>query len=314
MGLRTALLISAVGSLLAGAAAAQSWPNKPVRVIVGFNAGTSPDLVVRITGAEISKRLGQQFIVENRAGAGGLIAVKAVAQAEADGYTLLSTGSMINAHPIFLKDGPLVVGKDLTPIADVARTPYVAIARTSVAKSWQELLDYAKKNPNKLNFGSQTTQIDVLTEWVKLKSGLTYTPVRYKGAPVQEILRGDVDFYVGTMSGLAPHVQAGKLAPVLFFGKHPDYPNVPTATELGLLKTSVGPVFGYYGPRGLARDIAQKLAQAAREASKSTEVVEAIRKLGLEAFYQGPDEQLRDYQAVVAVFAEAARLLNIQPQ
>src|SRR5690606_29271787 len=149
----------------------------------------------RLTGAEISKRLGQPLLVEARAGAGGLLAVRAVAQAAPDGYTILHAGSMINPHPIFTKDDPLVVGKDMSPIADVATNPYVFIARTSVAKTWPELLEYAKKNPNKLNFGSQTTQIDAITELVKLKSGFSYTPIRYKGAPLAELLRGEVDFY-----------------------------------------------------------------------------------------------------------------------
>src|SRR4051812_43025290 len=128
MKLKIRVLLGLAGNLLAmlaTVAAAQSWPSKPVRIIVGFNAGTSPDLVARLTGAEISKRIGQPLLVEARPGAGGLLAVRAVAGAAPDGYTILHAGSMINSHPIFLKEDPLVVGKDITPMADVATNPYV---------------------------------------------------------------------------------------------------------------------------------------------------------------------------------------------
>src|SRR5437870_4563164 len=110
MKLGMGVLLCAAGSLLVGAAMAQSWPNRPVRIVIGFAAGTSVDIEARLTGGEIAKRIGQPLLVEARPGAGGLLAVRAVAQAAPDGYTILHAGSMVNAHPIFVKDEPLVVG------------------------------------------------------------------------------------------------------------------------------------------------------------------------------------------------------------
>jgi len=303
-----------LGALAASTAIAQSYPSKPIRVIVGYPPGTAPDLIARISGAEMGKRLGQPFVVENRPGAGGILGPSAVAKAEPDGYTL-TLGGLVNLHPIFLKQGALVMGKDLTSIGDVVATPWVLLARTSLgAKSYQDLVAYAKANPNKLNFGSVATQIDIFSESLKQKTGLNYTAIRFKGAPVTELLNDQIDFYIGTITGLAPHIQSGKIVPLLFTVKHDAYPNVPSAIDLGVTSAQIRSNFGYYGTAGTPRDVIQRLSGALAAATKTPEVIESIRKLGLDIYYTTPEQQVREYEGQVAFFAEAAKAAKFEPQ
>jgi tripartite-type tricarboxylate transporter receptor subunit TctC len=299
---------------LASGAFAQAYPNKPIRVVVGYPPGTAPDLIARISGNEMGKRLGQPFIIENRPGAGGILGPAAVAKAEPDGYTL-TLGGLVNLHPIFLKNNPLVMGKDLTPIGDVVATPWVLLARTSLgAKTYQDLVAHAKVNPGKLNFGSVATQIDIFSESLKQKTGLNFTPIRFKGAPVTELLNDQIDFYIGTITGLAPHIQSGKIVPLLFTVKHEAYPNVPSAIDLGVTKAEIRSNFGYYGTAGTPRDVIQRLSGALASATKTPEVIEQIRKLGLDIYYTTPEQQAREYEAQVAFFAEAAKAAKFEPQ
>jgi tripartite-type tricarboxylate transporter receptor subunit TctC len=308
------LAVAAFSVVAISAAYAQAYPSRPIRVVVGYPPGTAPDLIARISGNEMGKRLGQPFVVENRPGAGGMLGPAAVAKADPDGYTL-TLGGLVNLHPIFTKNQPLLMGKDLTPIGDVVATPWVLLARTSLgAKSFQDLVAYSKANPGKLNFGSVATQIDIFVEHVKARTGMTFTAVRFKGAPVTELLNDQIDFYIGTITGLAPHIQAGKIAPLMFTVKHEAYPNVPTAIDLGLTTAPIRSNFGYYGTAGTPRDVILRLSGALAAATKTPEVVEQIRKLGLDIYYTTPEQQQREYDAQIVFFGEAAKAAKFEPQ
>lgn len=303
------------GTLLAAAVvSAQTYPSRPVRVVVGYPPGTSPDLIARISSAAMSKRLGQPFVIENRSGANGMFGPAAAAKAEPDGHTL-TLGSLLNVHPIFLKNGPLVIGRDLATVGGVAATPWVLLVRGSLGvKTYKELVAYSRANPGKLNYGSVAAQIDLFSEVLRAKTGLDYTPIRYKGAPVTEIFSGEVDFYIGTITGLAAHITAGKMLPLLFTKKYEPYPNVPTSIELGVTSAPILSISGYYTTAGTPRDTIQKLAAAIEAATKSPEVIQGIQKLGLDISYTTPEEQGREYDAQIAFFTEAARLAKFEPQ
>lgn len=310
-------LVAVVGSFAAATAMAQSWPSKPVRVIVGFAPGVSTDLVARISTAEMGKSLGQPFIIENRPGAASLIAIRSVAQAEPDGYTFVMTGSLMPVHPIFRRQDSIVLGRDISPVADIAAAPWVLLVRPAVAKNWQELVAYSKANPNKVNFGSTAPHIDLALESIKAKVGMAYTPIRYQTPASQQLLSGEIDFFIGTLAGLTSHIQAGKIVPVLFFDHksrlQSEYPNAANALDLGLINSPFLPMFGFYGPAKLPTDIAQKFAQLVLGASKSPQVIADIRKLGCVVLYQGPEQQVSDYNAMVAQYSETARLINYKP-
>jgi tripartite-type tricarboxylate transporter receptor subunit TctC len=311
-GKLTALIVAA---LTAGVAAAQSWPNRPIRVLVGYPPGGSADLVPRVVAGEIGKALGQAVVIENRPGAGGQIAIQAIAKSTPDGYTLLAGGPPLNTHPIFLKNDTVILGKDLTPLGDVSWTPLVLIVRANLGiRTYDELVAHAKKNPGKLNYGSISSLIDLVMEMVRRKSGFTYTSIQYKGTPVQEMLRDEVDFYLGTMSGIGPYVQAGKISPILFFGRYADYPNAQLATDLGLIGRPLGSRIGFYGPARLPEAVVARFSNAALTASNTPEVMDGLRKLGLQSQYQSPGDQQRDYEAYLEIISEAARLTGFKPQ
>src|SRR5262249_6191145 len=155
---------------------------RPVRIVVGYPAGTSPELVSRIGGVEISKRLGQPVVVETRPGASGRIAELFVARSAPDGYNVLIDSPVLSADPLFTKTDTLVIGKDMVPLGTASRTSLVLLVRTSLGiQTFQELVAYAKKNPGKLNYGSIAVHFDLMMEMIKAKSGLNYTSVSYKG-------------------------------------------------------------------------------------------------------------------------------------
>jgi tripartite-type tricarboxylate transporter receptor subunit TctC len=316
MNLLARSVLFSAAAIISGASHAQAWPSKPIKVFVGYPVGTSPDLSARISTAEMAKRLGTSFVIENRPGASGMLAPLASKAADPDGYNFVFSG-LVNAHPSILKTNPMILGKDMLPVGDITAAPWVALARASLGvKTWGELVAYSKANPGKVNYGSVASTIDLFMEMMKRQTGITYTPIRYKGAPVPELLNGEIDFYVGTITGLMPQVQAGKINVILVTVKPEVLANYPvqTAAEIGLKGFEIISRFGMIAPPGTPRDIIQKMTEALGAASKSPDVIEPVRKLGIEVKFHNAEEQLKDHEAQTAFFAEAARLTGFQPQ
>ncbi len=256
-------------------ASAQAWPDKPVKFIVSFAPGGATDLVARPWADALSKAFGQQFLVENRGGASGLIGNEVAFKAPPDGSTFLFTG---NTATVGL---PLLKKHNFDP------RQFVAVARMGDAvsgfvvhpstgfKTFKDLIDYAKKNPGKLNFGSSGpgTQPHLRLEMLKFKAGIDIAHIPYRGGAdsLNDLLAGNIQ--IMNEASTLQHVKAGKLvmltvnAPTRFA----EVPDVPTLTEAGIQGSDMGSWFGLYGPPGTPKDIAEKLNAKINEIAKTPE-------------------------------------------
>jgi tripartite-type tricarboxylate transporter receptor subunit TctC len=257
-----AVLIAAAPAL----ATAQSWPSKPVKIVVPFNAGGATDVVARLLAQKLTESWGQTVIVENKAGAGGNIGADLVAKAPADGYTLLMTsGSIVTANPFMYKQMPFDAAKDLIGITNVATGPQVIAVGPSVeAKTLAEFIAFAKANPKKVNFGSAGvgTQTHLAAENLAHSAGIDITHVPYKGesAAITDLIGGQIHMATPNLGGAISHLQAGRLRALAVTSRErsPQLPDVPAASEILPGFENAG-WFGLMAPAGTPRAVIDRI-------------------------------------------------------
>ncbi len=263
-GLACALALAGL-TALPSVALAQSYPSKPVRMIIPFPPGGTLDTVGRQLAQKLSEQMGQPFVVENRAGGNGTIGADAVAKAAADGYTLLFNASTLTTSTLLLKTPPYDAAKDFQPIALVAKAPLaVAINKNLPITDIKSLLAYAKANPGKLSFaiGSNASAGHLSTELLKRAGGVSYLTVPYKGSgpAYQDLIGGQIDGFVDPILGSMQYYKGGMLKVIAVTSKArvPTLPEVPTVGE-----TIPGYEFyswyGLWGPAKLPADVASRL-------------------------------------------------------
>jgi len=270
-------------------AAAQTYPVKPVHLIVPFPAGGATDILSRALSAELGRKLGQPVVVDNKPGAGGTIGALAAAKAVPDGYTLLLTTS--STHSIGAAINPRIpynAEADFTPIVYVASSPQLLVVpNSSPAKTLREFIDYARKNPGRLNYASSGngTISNLSTEVFKQQSGtfLVHIPYRGTGLAMPDLISGKVDLLIDSLISGMPHVRDGRVrALAVTSPKRTSLaPELPTVAEVLPGYESVN-WFGVYGPRGLPADIVAKVNQAVNAALTSAEVKDRFARLGAE--------------------------------
>lgn len=291
----TAMKVKSLSGLLLAAlciglpAAAQTYPVKPVHLIVPFPAGGATDILSRALSAELGRKLGQPVVVDNKPGAGGTIGALAAAKAVPDGYTLLLTTS--STHSIGAAINPRIpynAEADFTPIVYVASSPQLLVVpNSSPAKTLREFIDYARKNPGRLNYASSGngTISNLSTEVFKQQSGtfLVHIPYRGTGLAMPDLISGKVDLLIDSLISGMPHVRDGRVrALAVTSPKRTSLaPELPTVAEVLPGYESVN-WFGVYGPRGLPADIVAKVNQAANAALTSAEVKDRFARLGAE--------------------------------
>jgi tripartite-type tricarboxylate transporter receptor subunit TctC len=273
------------------------WPGKPVRIIVGFPPGGGPDVIARSLVTGLSEALGQPIIVENKTGLTGMLAADAVARSATDGHVFLMTsGSSMSISVHTLDKLPLDPGKDLVPIAAVARISLFLISNTKQPfKTFAEMQSYARQNPGKLAYGSpgNGSAPHVATEMLKSQTGLTAVHIPYRGAApaLQDLLGGSVDFLFDP--GIAfEHVRAGKLN-LLAVGsskRSPLFPNVPTLQELGVTGFDGGTTHGLYGPAGTPKQVIDRMNTEINRLLQTAQVASGIRAQGAEPTQMTPAE------------------------
>ena len=258
-------LFAATLSLLAGTAAADTYPSRAIRMIIPFPPGGTLDTVARLLAQKLSEQMGQQIVVDNRAGGNGLIGADAVSKSPPDGYTLLFTASTFTISPMTMKSPPFDVVKDFSPISLVAKAPLaVAIGNQVPAKDVNSLLAYAKANPGKLSFaiGSSGSAGHLSTELLKRAGNIEYLVVPYKGsAPAyQDLIGGRIDGFIDPILGSTTYAKGGMLKVIAVTSKArvPSLPDVPTVGE-SIPGYEFYSWYGVWGPAKLPRDIAQKL-------------------------------------------------------
>jgi tripartite-type tricarboxylate transporter receptor subunit TctC len=280
-----------------GAAPAQSYPSRPIKLILPYTAGSPNDVLARLLGPALSSRLGQTVVVENRPGGGTTIGVSAVANADPDGYTLLFSNSPSHLiAPVVNTTFTYEPLKDFVPIATMATSSNVIVISNEVpANTLQEFVAYAKANPGKLNFGfGQGTLPQLVGEMFKAAAGVDITNVPYRGGAqaIQDVLGGRIHMNIGTSSTLLPLHRAGKVKMIAYTGtaRAPDMPDIPTMVESGYPSMVSTTYYGVFGRAGLPAEIVSKVNAAINDVVKSPELQAAIAKTGFETKTMSPDE------------------------
>ncbi len=277
----------ATAAMAMSSAAMAAYPDKPIRLIVGFSAGGTTDVVARIIGKEMGDTLGQPVVVENRPGAGSNIAASAVARSKPDGYTLYMVAVTSTINQTLYKHLDFNIVDDFSPVALAVRVPNVLVVNPNVpAKSVKELVDYAKANPGKLNFASSGsgTSIHMAGELFKQLAHIDVTHIPYKGSSpaTTDLIGGQVDFMFDNMPSSWPHVEAGKLRAlaVTTADRSKTAPDLPTMQESGFPEFDVSSWFGVLAPKGTPVEAVDKLNKAIREALAKPEVQARFEDLG----------------------------------
>jgi len=308
--MRQRLIAAALAWAAAGALHAQPYPNRPIKLVVGFAPAGAADFVARSLGEPLSRALGQSIVIDNRPGAGSSIAAEFVAKSAPDGYTvLIASPSSILVNPLLMPKLGYDAKRDLVPVTKVSSSPLVVAVNSSVgATTLRELIDAAKRQPGKLNFassgnGSAPHLAAVL--FVRL-AGVEMVHVPYKGGgpAVQSVLAGDTQLSFATPPSVLPLVQAGRLRALAVTSRNrtPLVPGVPGMEEAGLPDYEISFWYGFFVPAGTPREVVQKLFQETSKVLSLPEVGKALAREGTETSgSKSPDD-------FAAFIAEDARL------
>jgi tripartite-type tricarboxylate transporter receptor subunit TctC len=314
--LSRAALVLALCAGLCGAALAQGYPSRPLRLIVSFPAGGSTDLIGRALAKKLGEELGQQLIVENRAGAGGTIGVAALAKSPADGYTLgLGTVSTLGMAPVVRANPPYDPLTAFSPVSLVASAPFILVVNSSVpANSLEQLIALARARPGALNFASigDGTLQHFTGESFKSLARVDIVHVPYKGvAPaLVDLLAGHVQIGFDILASFQlQNVQSGRLRALAVLGsaRVAQLPSLPTAAEAGLPGLEVTAWFGLIAPRGTPAEIVARLNAEVRKAVASAELREAIATQGLAPAADSPQEFAGVIEKEIARWAEVVK-------
>jgi tripartite-type tricarboxylate transporter receptor subunit TctC len=287
----------AVFALTISIALAQTYPSQPIKLIVGFTPGTGIDIIARSVGQKLQERLGQPVIIENKPGASGNIGTELVARAKPDGYTLLVTVSTLVMNPALYKVLPFDPVKDFSPIA-VSAWGSLLLAVPSDAKidNVAQLVQAAKANPGKLNYGSPGigTPHHLSMELFKNVTGADITHVPYKGTAgaITDLLGGQINVMFVPVHVALPHVKSGKLKALALGSakRHPTAPELPTLTELGIPGIEVDLWYGFLAPQGTPRDIIAKLNAELKAILALPDIQASFATQGLDPTTSTPEE------------------------
>lgn len=315
------LLLSGFAVVFPSIASSQSYPAKPVRIIAPFPPGNTADILGRLIGQQLSERLGEQFIVDNRPGASGQIGLLLAAKAAPDGYTLtIGQGGNIAIAPHTYKKLPYDTLKDFIPVAQLA-TNYLALAvHPSVPfRSMKDFITYAKAHPNKLTFASNGEGgfPHLAMELLRTQAGFTYLHVPYKGSGqiVSELLGGQVDAAFDGYTGLAPYVRAGKLRLLGISSPKRSalLPNVPAISETVPGYEFLG-WFGFLAPAGTPREIIMLLNREINQAMTTQAVREQMTLAGLDVVMRPPEFFTETIRRDDAKFGKLVRDIGFKPR
>jgi tripartite-type tricarboxylate transporter receptor subunit TctC len=317
--LRKIVAISVL-SVLCSFANAQTWPNKPVRIVLQFPPGGSTDVVARILAQSMTTALGQPVVVENKPGADGAIAAEYVMRSDPDGYTFfLASNTPMMQVPLLRKKPPYDPVKNFTPISMVGRYVYVLVANPNVpAKNAKELLEFASKNPGKLNYGSYSgvTQLmhTKLTKEAKIDTNLI--PYKGEGPTINDMLGGHVQFTFATPTSTLSHISAEKLRAmaVLLPKRSALLPDVPTAAEAGIPTLEAGTWAALFGPANMPAELANKMSEAINAAMARPDVRDRIAKQGFDLGGSTPKELGSFVQEQLKAWAQAFAEAGLKPE
>ncbi len=322
MTIRRALIVMAALALpcaLAPSASAQDWPSKPVHILIGFGAGGGTDVATRVIADGLSKALGQQFVVENRVGAGGTIAGGVVAKSPNDGYTVLAISMGHSVSAVMVKNVPYDAVNDFAPIGIFTNSAFVvAVPKNSPAKDLKSLVEYINKQPGKLNYstvGLGSTQ-HLIAEDLRQRLSINAQQVSYRttGDVVSALLRGDAAFAIELFHAIRGQVESGdlRLIAVATPKRWPAIANIPTVAEQGI------PGYGYLGwyalafPAGTPQPIVDKMHKTLATVLASDDVKKRLENVGATANLSSPAELKKVIETDITNFKEVAKRAGLE--
>lgn len=306
--------------LVTGAALAQDYPSKTIRMVVPYPAGGIADKVARETADELAKRWKQPVVVENRTGAAGNIGFDWVARQPADGYTLLlAPASNLTVQPALFKQLSYDLEKDFAPVSLLVLTPQVLLVNPTVpAATPKELIEYSKKNPGKVNFGVSLGAYSHLAgELLKSQTGADFTAIPYQGAApaMTDLLAGQTQFIFNEVITAIPNVQAGKLKPlaVAYKNRAPWLPNVPTFAEVGFPGFEVTSWYAVVARSGTPKPIIDKLSKEMHDIVQSPEFRKRYDDIGAFTVGSTPEELGSFIKSETVKWTAVVKQAGIQP-
>ena len=305
---------------VAGAATAQSWPSKPIRIIAPYAAGGTNDIAARLLAERLSQRLGQQAVVENKPGANTRIATEFVAKSAPDGYTLFFCAAPHSTNPALYGKLPYDTVRDFAPVVHAVTVPlFFLVPANSPVKNAKDLIDLAKKDPAYANVGSpgNGSAPHLAIELLNSVSGGTLAHIPYKGdAPaIQDLLGGRLGASVDPVAPALPHIKAGKLRAVSVASpqRYALLPDVPTLAEQGFRGAEAFAWFGFLAPTGTPAEVVAKLNAEVNLALKQPEIAEKLVALGMTAVGGTPEQFGAFIRADIDKWTKLIQARNIKP-
>ncbi len=315
-----AMVLAVVLAILPGVASAQSWPSRPIRVLIPFGAGSATDIVPRIVFEQLGAQLGQPLVVENRTGAGGTIAVSAVAKADPDGYTLLAHSNGYTVAPAIYSSLPYDAVNDIVGVSPFGALPNVLVISPSKGfKTFQDLVAAAKAKPGSLNYASvgigSGTHLSV--EKLRLSAGIDVVHIPFRGGPeaLTEVIAGRVDFYFCPINTALPFIRDGRLVALVTSNttRAPELPDVPTTLEAGYQNADFPIWIGMLAPAKTPREIVDRLNAEIIKALKLPTVHDKLAKTGVLPLIMTPAEFNARIRAEIISNAVVVKAAGITP-
>lgn len=295
---------------------AQPYPNRPVQFVIPGPAGLMQDIPGRIVSEEVGKILNSQMVVLNKPGGSMTLGTDFVVKSKKDGYTLLWTATAPLVYPRVFdpKTLPYDPDKDLEPLGGRALVPFtVAVQESSPWKTFGELIDYAKKNPDTLRVGTPGVEtaanFDLLI--IQSETGARFNHIPIVKGPAVSLLGGHIEVVVLPITEVAAYTQAGKMRILMASNKLPDFPKVPTPRELGYKQDLLPTWFGFYGPSGLPQEVKQVMVPAVEKAFRNPEIKARLEKMNFAVDYKAPGEMRKLITEEYDVVSGMARKLGL---
>lgn len=314
-------IAAAIACVPAGTLYAQAYPVKPVRIVVPFAAGGGTDVITRHLAAGLTESLKRQFIVDNRAGANGIVGTEIVARSPADGYTLLFVSSPHSVNPSMYAKLPYDTLRDFAPVSMVASSPYILVTHPSLpVRNVKELIALARKLPDQILYGSGGTgsSAHLTAELFNQMAGVKLREVPFKGAGPALIgtLTGEISLVFGNALTVRPHIQSGRLRAlgIASAKRSASAPELPTIAEAGVPGFRSEAVLGLLAPARTSQSIIDTLNAEVHRVMRQPNSVEAMRGMGVEIALNTPDEFERLIESEMQRWSKVIRAMNLKPK
>jgi len=317
---KVANLIGLALAILAGATALaqDSYPARPIRIIVGYVAGGGNDIIARVVAGKMAEGLGQQIIIENRPGAQSIIAAEFVAKSAPDGYTvLMGPSGPMTMNPATYSKLPYAPLRDFVPLSMIGSFPLILVtSASSPLKSVKELIDFAKANPGKTNYSSSAAPFQLASELLKLRTGTDFTHIPYKGSneSANAVMAGEVTMTIADPPPLAGPLKGGRLRALAVTSprRHPSWPDVPTMMEAGIPDIDIVIWTGFLAPAGTPAAIVKRLQDEVARVVRLPEIRERLNGMGVDPVGNTSEEFGRIIAADIAKWTAVAKAANIK--